>query len=62
MKLPPDFLKRKDLCFLCSGIIKGDNWGHIQYKHADGTSKEKICEICVKRLDDDEVKLDEQSV
>lgn len=59
---PPNFLKSKNLCFLCASIIEGDGWGHIQFKHADGTSKEKICQVCVKRLDDDEVKADEQSV
>jgi hypothetical protein len=62
MKLPPNFMRSKKICFLCAGIIEGDDWGYMQYKHADGQSKEKICKLCVKRLDDDEVKLDEQSV
>ena len=55
-------MRSKKICFLCAGIIEGDDWGYMQYKHADGQSKEKICKLCVKRLDDDEVKLDEQSV
>lgn len=52
----------KKVCFLCAGSLDGD-YGEIEYKHAQGTEKEKICKLCVARLDEDEVKKeDDESV
>lgn len=52
----------KKICFLCSGKIDTDDYGEIQYTHAEGTDKKRICALCVARLDKDEVKPDDEPV
>jgi hypothetical protein len=56
MKLAPWMKSKQKVCFLCAGKL-GDDYGELEYGYMEedgsaGRSREKICALCVARVEE----------